>query len=334
MEVVDRHVKVAEINQVGECRRLAIDIGRSSGFGETDLGRVAITVTEAATNLVKHAAGGEILLHASGDGEGAGLWIVALDRGPGIPDVARARGDGFSTSGTSGTGLGAIARQSDEFDIHSMEGVGTAVVAHVSVGRGRPTARGTRVGGVSVPMPGEDVCGDGWAVFRDERRDLVLVTDGLGHGRDAAAASARAMEVFLAHGLEAPAEIVARIHEALRATRGAAVAVAELDRARRVIRYSGIGNVAGTVLNDGTTRSLVSHHGTLGHGVRKIAEFQYPWPETALLVLNSDGLVSGWTLSRYPGLERRHPVLVAAVLYRDFQRGRDDTTVVVARGDT
>jgi len=334
MEVVDRHAQVAEINQVGECRRLAVDMGRSAGFGDGDLGRVAIAVTEAATNLVKHAGGGEILLRASSDGDGAGLWIVALDRGPGISDVALARGDGFSTSGTSGTGLGAIARQSDEFDIHSVKGLGTAIAAHVSVRRRRPAARGTRIGGVSVPIPGEDVCGDGWAVFHDGTRDLVLVTDGLGHGREAAVASARAMEVFLAHGLDAPAEIVARMHEALRATRGAAVAVAELDRARRVIRYSGIGNVGGTVLHDGTTRSLVSHHGTLGHGVHRIAEFQYPWPETALVVLNSDGLVSGWTLSRYPGLERRHPVLVAAVLYRDFQRGRDDTTVVVAREGT
>src|SRR5262249_26375652 len=245
--------------------------------------------------------------------------------------VERALADGYSSSGTSGTGLGAIARQADEFDVHSIRGVGTAIVARVAVGRRGAQARGPSIGGVSVPMPGEEGCGDGWASIHGAGRTLVFVADGLGHGVAAAEASGRAAEVFRTHERLAPAEIVERMHDPLRATRGAAVAVTELDAGHGVVRFAGVGNIAGTVLSNGTTRSLVSHHGTLGHNVRRIAEFQYPWPSGALLVLNSDGLLSGWTLDRYPGLARRHPVLVAAVLYRDFRRGRDDTTVVVVR---
>jgi hypothetical protein len=47
--------------------------------------------------------------------------------------------------------------------------------------------------------------------------------------------------------------------------------------------------------------------------------------------MHSDGLTSHWSLDAYPGLRLRHPALVAAVLYRDYQRGRDDVTVVVGK---
>ena len=76
---------------------------------------------------------------------------------------------------------------------------------------------------------------------------------------------------------------------------------------------------------------MVSQHGVLGHAVRKFQEFRYPWPAGATIVLQSDGLGTRWTFDGYPGLVRRHPLLAAAVLYRDFRRGNDDTTVVVVR---
>ena len=75
----------------------------------------------------------------------------------------------------------------------------------------------------------------------------------------------------------------------------------------------------------------MSHHGTAGHDVRRIQEFSYPWSRGATLVLHSDGLISHWTFDRHPGLAARHPMLVAGILYRDFRRGRDDTSVVVLR---
>ncbi len=62
-----------------------------------------------------------------------------------------------------------------------------------------------------------------------------------------------------------------------------------------------------------------------------MTEFGYAFPADALLVMHSDGLGSRWTLEAYPGLVRRHPALIAGILYRDFKRGRDDVSVVVAR---
>ena len=74
----------------------------------------------------------------------------------------------------------------------------------------------------------------------------------------------------------------------------------------------------------------MSHNGTAGHSVRRIDEFTYPWPKDGVLIQYTDGLGTHWDVDRYPGLLGRSPSLIAAVLYRDFNRGRDDVTVLVA----
>jgi hypothetical protein len=237
--------------------------------------------------------------------------------------------DGFSTSGTPGTGLGAIARLAASTDVYSRVPSGTALVARLWSAT-PPKAR-LHVGGVSVPKPGERVCGDAWEVVQTGARVLVMVADGLGHGQQAAEAAQTAARIFRQSVGLGPVAILQDAHAALRATRGAAVAVAEVDLDARALRYAGVGNIAGCVIADGASRSMVSHNGTLGHQAHKFQQFDYPFPEGALLVMHSDGVVSRWNLDPYPGLAQRDPALVAGVLYRDFQRGRDDVTVVAAR---
>jgi anti-sigma regulatory factor (Ser/Thr protein kinase) len=328
MEMTERHVvAIAEQSQVGEARRLAQDLARSQGFDEGAAGRVGIAVTEAGTNIVKHGGGGQILLRAGA----AGVGLIALDRGPGMTNVSHAMRDGYSTAGTPGTGLGSIVRQASAFDIFSAPGRGTVVVAEFRRREGAAVENGFRVGGVAVPKRGEEECGDGWAFVRQAGRALLLVADGLGHGPSAALASQKAIEVLQNRAADPITSIVERMHEALRPTRGAAVGLAEIDPSRGRLAFAGVGNIAGSIVADSTFRSVVSHHGTLGHDVRKIQEFSYPWPRGAVLVMHSDGLTSKWGLEAYPGLIQRDPALVAAVLYRDFQRGNDDTTVVVVR---
>jgi hypothetical protein len=158
-----------------------------------------------------------------------------------------------------------------------------------------------------------------------------MVADGLGHGPLAAEAADEAATIFRQSTNPSLPDLMTSIHNALKKTRGAAVALAEFDPALRVIRYVGVGNISSTILHAGTTRSLVSQNGTAGHEVRKIQEFQYPWPEGSTLVMTSDGLQSKWDLKQYPGLIQRHPALLAGALWRDFTRGRDDVTVVAVR---
>jgi hypothetical protein len=126
-------------------------------------------------------------------------------------------------------------------------------------------------------------------------------------------------------------DLLEAIHHALRSTRGAAVAIADVDLGQQLVRFAGVGNIAGAVVSPGGTRNMVSLNGTAVVEMRKITEFSYPWPDDTQLVLHSDGLVSHWNMDQYPGLYQRHPTVIAAVLYRDHDRGRDDVTVVVAK---
>jgi anti-sigma regulatory factor (Ser/Thr protein kinase) len=333
VEVRDLNLlQVSEVSQVAEARRAAMALAERLGFDETGTGNVALVVTEAATNLVKHATGGEMLLYTLQAGRIHGIEVLALDKGPGITIVGEALRDGYSTSGSPGTGLGAIWRIADAFDIHSVSGAGTALLARLwsEPLPDTPTSP-LEVGAVSLPKPGEDVCGDRWAAARFLDRSLILVADGLGHGAGAAEASLEAVRTFHAQAALPPAAIIEAIHDALRSTRGAAVAVAEIPRAREEVRFAGVGNISGLVFSSEGSRQLVSYNGTAGHTVRKIREFTYPWLADAHLILYSDGLVTNLRLERYPGLTNHHPDLIAGTLYRDHVRGRDDATVVVAR---
>ena len=180
-------------------------------------------------------------------------------------------------------------------------------------------------------MPGELECGDAWATAPHASGARIVVADGLGHGAEAAEAAREAVGVFHKRAADEPATILRFAHEALRSTRGAAVSVVDVDCDRGVITFAGIGNIAGAALIGSSRRNFVSHNGILGHAARTISAFTYPFDRNTLVVLNSDGLVTHWSLDAYPGIVGRDPSVIAAVLYRDFTRRRDDVTVVVAR---
>jgi len=320
-------VAVTDASHVASGRRAASDLARRLGFDESTTGQVALAVTEVATNLLKHAGGGELLLAAGGADE---VEILALDRGRGMANVDRCFEDGYSTAGSPGTGLGALRRLATTLDVYSRPG-GTAVLIRVGLTGTRSPTGATAVGGLSVAVASEERCGDAWD--QEPRRDgiTVLVVDGLGHGAGAADAARECVQAFRRHAGVPPAARVTALHEALRGTRGAALAVADVDVARRVVRFAGLGNVVASVYGPGPVRHLVSHHGTAGHNASRIAEYSYPWPEHAVLVVHSDGVASLRDLEPYPGLLQRDPSLVAGVLYRDFARRRDDASIVVVR---
>lgn len=326
---------VRDSSQVAEARRQCAALAERIGFPEPETGRVALVATELATNLVKHAHGGEILAEADEENGGSGIALIALDRGPGIGDIARAARDGHSTAGTAGNGLGAVRRQSEATDIYSLPGLGTAILARLRSGRrpALPSAQVPRWGAVCLAKPGEQASGDNWAVLGQPDGFAVMVADGLGHGPLAAEASSQARQIFLQSPATSAAQAVEAIHRGLRPTRGAAVAVARVDLDAGLVRYAGIGNIAAVLASGDALRRMVSRNGIAGHAAQRIQEFGYPFDRAAggLLILHSDGVGTGWNLQRYPGLTRADPRLVAAVLYRDFGRGHDDATVVVAR---
>ncbi len=322
-------IHVTDISKVAEARRGATAIAERAGFDETNVGKVALLVTELGTNLVKHAVGGQMIIREVDDQ----VEVLSLDRGPGITNMSECLRDGYSSAGSPGTGLGALARLASEYDIHSVPQKGTSVVARLAPQNllHSRSGRDVKAGAVCIPKPGEEQCGDGWAVVTLADRYLCAVADGLGHGPEAAKASAQALKCFREQPHRSPKEIVERVHAAIRATRGAAFAIAQVNPAEKLVRFAGVGNIAAVILDGGVSRHMVSQNGTAGSEVRRITEFSYPWSESTLLVMHSDGLATRWDLSAYPGLLARDPSLVAGVLYRDFARGMDDATVLAVK---
>jgi anti-sigma regulatory factor (Ser/Thr protein kinase) len=319
---------IADPSQVSAARRAAADFARVSGFDETATGRIAIVATEMATNLLKHASAGEIVIGSFADCDGAGLELLSLDKGPGIADLGRAFEDGYSTKGSPGQGLGALRRQSDHFAIWSRPGLGTAAVARFQ--QKGPTGS-VAIGTVAQPYQQETVSGDAWSFGSPAAGPTLLMTDGSGHGPLAAIAAEAAVKAFEANLGENCTRVIEAIHAALAPTRGAAVAVARADLAHRLIRFVGIGNIAGAVVSQGVLRRMVTHNGTAGHIAPRIREFTYPWNGSATVILHSDGLSSKWDLDNYPGLATSHPSLIAGILFRDFRRERDDAAIAVMR---
>jgi anti-sigma regulatory factor (Ser/Thr protein kinase) len=332
LEILMISLIVNDESQVAEARRETTIIAKQQGFDEVDSGRVALVATELATNLVKHARGGEILVGIDEEiGRGA-IQIVALDKGRGMANVQACLADGYSSAGTAGNGLGAVIRLSAVVDIVSWPGVGTAVLAEVEPGktRGERARSPSTFGAVSVAKLGEDVCGDAWAIDHSGASTTLLVVDGLGHGPGAAEAAVEAVRLFRRFHGHQVATLLDYIHGGLRSTRGAAISIARYDPHSGQIAFGGIGNVAGVLSSRNELRRMVAMPGTAGYNVRKIQSFQYPF-NSGLVILCSDGLSTSWTLDRYPNLEAAHPTLIAAVLYRDFGRRRDDTTVLVGK---
>lgn len=327
-------IPIDDRTQVGEARRAAVEMAAALGLGETQAGKVALAVTEAATNIVKHAGTGKILLGPLVRAASVGLEILALDRGPGISNVTASMRDGYSTAGSMGAGLGALSRVSPSFELYSQPGRGTALRLEVWAGAPPPPEAELEVGAVCLPKTGEEVPGDGWLLEASGDYRTIMVVDGLGHGPNAARAARAATEAFAAHPAATPGALMQICHGALAATRGAAGAAARVAPAKRHGSFAGVGNIACRVEMSGERRQLVSHSGTLGHVMRRVQEFEFDFPAGALLILQSDGLTTRWSSEDYPGLLAKHAGLIAGVLYRDHNRGTDDVTVVVLKNST
>ena len=313
----------------GAARRAAEALARQMQFDTERVAGVAIVAAELASNLVKHADDGTLLLRPVRHAGQAGVELIAVDSGPGMADLAHSARDGHSTAGTLGIGLGAITRQASRFDGYSRPGRGTVLAVQVWPQAPAP-APPAWSGGLVRPITGETVSGDGFAVREVGGRRQVLVSDGLGHGPLAAAATTAAINAFHEAPVAGPAQVVEHLHRAMSHTRGAAVAVAELDAAAATLRYAGLGNISGRITGDGASRGLVSLPGIAGHQRRAVREYDYPLGPDAILVMHSDGVADRWQLDDYPGLLGHSPLVIAATLLRDAAVRRDDACVVVA----
>lgn len=320
-------VSVDHESAVGHATATVRNLARQLGLGPPEVDRAAVVAAELASNLSKHASGGVLLLGPSPGQDALDLW--AVDRGPGMTNVGRCLGDGYSTTGTMGTGLGAVRRMADEFAVWSRPAHGTAVFARLAVPRPVPrNARDLDGAAICLPAREDDVTGDGYSVSGDGR--TVAIIDGLGHGPEAAAATARAIAAFRAHsGLPLPA-LLTELHEASRGTRGCAALLVRIGPGNAEI--CGVGNTSGAILAEGKCQALLGGQpGTLGVRIPSLQTARLRCAPGALLVLHTDGIRTRWPASMDPEQLSQPPALLTALLAAGSRRARDDSTVLTLR---
>lgn len=322
-----RVVVVEETSQVGQVRREAVALAQAAGFDEVDAGRVALAATEMATNVIKHGRGGRVLLSTVCGRGGLGVELCAQDQGPGF-SLAECLPDGYSTGGTQGQGLGAIQRQAAVLDLWS-DANGSVLVARIYATH---HARDVDVpyGALRVPMRHELVCGDAWHLHAHDGAVAVTLIDGLGHGLQASEAAHAGVAVAAQRGTLGAAELVTALHAGMSGTRGGAAAVTSIN-GNGELQFAGVGNIAASLCESQGSRGMASHPGIVGVQFRKAQPFNFHAAAGTLLIMHSDGLQGRWNLRDYPGLFFRHPAVIVAVLQRDFDRGRDDASIVALR---
>jgi anti-sigma regulatory factor (Ser/Thr protein kinase) len=321
-----RWIRVEDASAVPACRQAVQALAERLGFPATRVGQLALAVTEAASNLYKHAEQGSLLLCVNRDGPQPGIDLVTIDAGPGLRDVSAALRDGHSTAGTLGIGLGAIRRLADFSDLYSAPGHSTALAARF---RASPPASEARWAGLLRPITGETECGDAYGVVLADGAVTAVLCDGLGHGPLAAAAAAAGVAAVLDDPAGEPAALLERAHRRMSGTRGGAVGVVQVGG--QLARFAGLGNVAASVVSDGQRKSMISIPGIAGVQARTIRQFEYEVPPGSAVIVHSDGVSSRWEAAALPALEARDPLLIAAVLLAEAGVHRDDAGVLVLK---
>jgi anti-sigma regulatory factor (Ser/Thr protein kinase) len=306
-------------------------------FTEQRTGEIDIVISELTSNIIKHAGRGELLYRLTTNEEKRSFEVLAIDSGPGIKDIGAMMKDGTSTSNTLGQGLGAISRLCSFYQIYSRSSFGTIVYCKISPEAYDDDQFGEKhfhADALSVCKPGETFCGDGYSIVKSPTRLNIFLGDGLGHGPHAHEASQTAVQSFVRHNGRqlSPPDLLRTIHVDVKKTRGLVGSVALINTNEKLIRLCGVGNITTRIYNGIILKNYMSYNGILGMNVPNTMNVQeHPMERYQTIIMFSDGIKNRWDIASYPNLLKCHPLLIAAVIYKDQARGTDDMSVLVAR---
>jgi anti-sigma regulatory factor (Ser/Thr protein kinase)/serine/threonine protein phosphatase PrpC len=328
--------RVSHPASVGQARRAASQTCASLGFSPEESEQIGLVVTELATNLIKHAQGGTLTLTPLSTGDRIGVEIESCDNGPGIADIQSAIADRFSTTGTLGTGLGAVNRLMDELEVESPAGQGTRVVCRKWLRQHRLSPRHCPldIGVATRPFRSGQANGDAFVIKHWEESALVGVIDGLGHGHFAHLAARAARNFVEGHydlGLE---QIFQGVDRACHATRGVVMALARFDWGQDKLLFASVGNIEAKIFPSPGEFSFRTLRGVIGFNAPKPVVTEHCWSLDHALVMHSDGLESRWGQEACSGLAHRSASELASDLLNNLSKEHDDATVLVVKGAT
>ncbi|MEJ2079383.1 MAG: ATP-binding protein/SpoIIE family protein phosphatase [Acidobacteriota bacterium] len=329
-----RVVEIRHRDSIGDARREARALATALGFEPLQCEEIALTLTELAANLVRHAGGGTLTLTPLADAGRVGLEIQSHDEGPGIADVEQALGDRYSTAGTRGTGLGTVNRLMDQFDIISRRGSGTHIICRKWLRNHRVSNRPCPLsfGVATRPRVPGDANGDAFVVHRWAESALVAVIDGLGHGQSAHRAAQAARQYVTSHFDLSLGQIFLGVGRACRATRGVVMALARFDWGRGQLTLASVGNIVVRVFPKSHSFHFIVRRGVVGLNAPSAVVTEHSWPLDHVLVLHSDGVSVHWGWEDFPDwTDDRSATVMAEELLRAKGKQEDDATVIVVK---
>lgn len=308
------------------------EVAAEHGVATEIADRAALVATELGRNHLRHARAGRIAVRAVRRGPHSGLEIVAVDRGPGLADVATAIDASPRAAGTLGVGVGSVRRLSSEVDFDVRLGEGTHVRARLF---DEAAPRRREVGIYGRPHEEERVSGDHARVHRSDDVLVLAVCDGLGHGPLAREASLAAMAVFDEQADQPPSRILEECHGRLGATRGVVMAVCRAAEDTGTLETSSVGNIDVQVCAPRAARRIGGSSAVVG-GRRvtvpiRVRTERVPFTAGELVIMTTDGISSKLSVQDDFALIRSHPIVVAQRIMERFARKNDDALVLVAR---
>jgi anti-sigma regulatory factor (Ser/Thr protein kinase) len=306
-------------------------IASSAGFSENKVGEIDIVVAEIVTNLVKHAAGGRLLVKLISHEGIPGIELLSIDNGPGMADLNRMLVDGMSTKNSLGQGLGAIKRMSNIFQVFTQKDWGTVMLVRIFREDLPYRKKSNEIRSLVVAKPGEETCGDGFFCNITAQHIRIFLGDGLGHGQAANEAVDKAIQSFNASAEETASGILREIHEAVRKTRGLVGTAAIYSFNDKTWHICGVGNILTRCITGIETKSCMPYNGILGHNIPRSMQDTALLNSGQTLVMASDGIKTKWDHNKYPTLFKYDLSITAAVLFKDFARFTDDMSVAVIK---
>lgn len=328
--------KIADRSYVAFVKREIHNKILQSHFSKVKMGQIDIVVSEMTSNLIKHPGQGELLYRLNDSKEGSVFEIISIDNGPGMNDVQRMMKDGVSTTNTLGQGLGAIKRLSSDFQIYSIPKWGTVSYSVTSSketeGQKKAKDNYIDVKAICIPKPPEIVCGDGYRVKANGPITQLFFGDGLGHGPNASQAIYQAGEFFLSCEESNPVEIIRQMHERVRKTRGLVCAVAILNMTTRKWQFCGVGNIATRLYTGIENKHYMSYNGIVGLNIpNTMKAHEVEAENNQQVIMCSDGLRTRWEITKYPAIMKHDSALLAAAIYKDNNRGNDDSSILIGK---
>ena len=305
------------------------------GFGPREVEELVLVTYELVSNLLKYSDGGELILTELTGESDQGLQLESLDRGPGFSNAELASGDGWSTFGSLGYGLGTVNRFTDMLEIRNRPDPDGG--AHIICRRRiRPTSEvecktPLAFGAATRPKPGFKINGDDFFIKTWGNEALTGVIDGLGHGQFAQRAANKAVNYLRNHYDQPLLSIFQGVGRECRTTRGVVMALAHFDLLQGQMSFASIGNIETRIIGTPKPLNFVIGRGIIGvHSINpKVTAHE--WGPGQVLIMHSDGLRSHWRPEDIPDLLQFPAEQMARCLLNHLSNNNDDATVVVVK---